>query len=84
MPLSSRRLQYLVREPYGWPRRRSALVRGFSDRLSVVPYVADTAVWIDGARLRQDLALGDRVEFSPGEPLVLLGFDERRRRRLFP
>jgi NAD+ kinase len=84
MPLASRRLQYLVREPYGWPRRRSALVRGVVDGLGVVPYVADTAVWIDGARLRRDLALGDRVDFSPGEPLVLLGFDERRRRRLFP
>lgn len=84
MPLTSRRLQYLVREPYGWPRRRSALVAGFASRLSVIPYLADTAVWIDGARLRHDLQLGDRVDVSPGEPLTLLGFDERRRRRLFP
>lgn len=84
MPLESRRLQYLVREPYGWPRRRNALVAGFCDRLAVIPYLADTAVWIDGARLRRDLQLGDRVDIRPGEPLTLLGFDERRRRRLFP
>jgi NAD+ kinase len=84
LPLGTRRFQYLVREPYGWPRRGTALVHGFAERLSVIPYVADSAVWIDGARLRRDLELGDRIDFSPGAPVALLGVDERRRRRLFP
>jgi NAD+ kinase len=84
MPIGSRRIQFLAREPYTWPKARYALARGTADRLAIVPLTVDCAVWIDGSRVRRDLSLGDRVEIRPGDPLVVLGYDDRRRRRLFP
>jgi NAD+ kinase len=84
MPLTSRRIQFLVREPYTWPARRYALPRGFGTRFRIVPLGADASLWIDGARLRKDLALGDRVKIQPGPPLTVLGIDPSRRDDLFP
>lgn len=84
MPVHSRRLQFVVREPYTWPERRTRLARGFASRLSVVPLGTHLCVWLDGHRVRRDLRLGDHVEMRPGDPLVILGYDDRRRRRLFP
>jgi hypothetical protein len=34
--------------------------------------------------VRHDLELGDRVEIRSGEPLTVLGYDDSRRKRLFP
>jgi NAD+ kinase len=84
MPLSSTRVQYVVREPYTWPARRYALTRGFAARLAIVPLGPDASLWIDGARTRKDLALGDRVEIRPGPPLTVFGLDLQRRVKLFP
>jgi hypothetical protein len=84
MPIQSRRLQYLVREPYFWPHRRYALGHGTAARLTLVPFMTESAVWIDGSRVRHDLELGDRVEIRSGEPLTVLGYDDSRRKRLFP
>lgn len=84
MPLSSRRLQYLVREPYTWPVRRYRLLHGFPDRLQIVTFVVESSVWIDGSRIRYDLKIGDTVELRSGSPVRILGYDERRRRKLFP
>jgi NAD+ kinase len=84
MPLASPKIQYVVREPYTWPAPRYALTRGFASRVRIVPLAPDTSIWIDGARTRKDLALGDRVEIRPGAPLTVLGLDLKRRDRLFP
>lgn len=84
MPITSRRLQYLVREPYTWPQRRYRLSRGFSARLGLQTLTVDLGLWIDGSRVRYDLGLGDRVELQTGPPLQLLCYDDERRRRLFP
>ncbi len=84
MPIQSGLLQYLVREPYQWPCRKYKLTRGFVQGLSITTYLVESSLWMDGTILRHDLGLGDRVEFGRGEPLVLLGYDESRRRRLFP
>lgn len=84
MPLASRKFQYVVREPYTWPAPRYALARGFAGRLVIVPLGPDSSLWIDGARTRKDLGLGDRVEIVPGAPLTILGIDPKRRDRLFP
>jgi NAD+ kinase len=84
MPISSKRLQYLVREPYTWPQRRYRLARGFTTRLALQALTVDLGLWIDGSRVRYDLGLGDRVELQTGPPLLVLGYNEERRRRLFP
>lgn len=84
MPISSQRLQYLVREPYTWPLRQYRLSRGYTPRLGLQTLTVGLGLWIDGARVRYDLELGDRVELQIGPPLRVLGYDETRRRRLFP
>jgi NAD+ kinase len=84
MPIASRRLQYLVREPYTWPQRRYRLSRGFAPRLSLQTLTVGLGLWIDGSRIRYDLELGDRVELAGGPPLLVLCYDDARRRRLFP
>ena len=46
--------------------------------------MVDSAIWIDGSRVRYDLHLGDRIDLRSGSPILVLGYDDRRRRRLFP
>lgn len=84
MPISSKRLQYLVREPYTWPQRRYRLARGFVPELGLQTLTVGLGLWIDGSRIRYDLGLGDRVELRSGPPLRVLGYDDSRRRTLFP
>jgi NAD+ kinase len=84
MPISSKRLQYLVREPYTWPLRTYRVSQGYTARLGLQTLTVGLGLWIDGARVRYDLELGDRVELQIGPPLRVLGYDESRRRRLFP
>lgn len=84
MPIASKRLQYLVREPYTWPQRRYRLARGFTSRVGLQALTVNLGLWIDGSRVRYDLALGDRVEVQVGPPLLVLCYDEARRRKLFP
>lgn len=84
MPIASRRLQYLVREPYTWPQRRYRMHHGFAPRASLQALTVDLGLWIDGSRVRYDLGLGDRVELQTGPALRVLGYDEERRRELFP
>lgn len=84
MPISSKRLQYLVREPYTWPQRRYRISRGFTPKLALQTLTVDLGLWIDGSRVRYDLALGDRVELQSGPPLLVLCYDDARRKKLFP
>ncbi len=84
MPIESRNLQYLVREPYTWPIRKYQLARGMTGRLTFTTFMVDSAVWLDGSRVRYDLTLGDKVELQSGPPVHVLGYDDARRARLFP
>jgi NAD+ kinase len=84
MPISSKRLQYLVREPYTWPQRRCRLQRGFAIRFQLQTLTVDLGLWIDGSRVRYELGLGDRVDLQIGPPLLVLGYNDDRRRKLFP
>ena len=84
MPIESRHLQYLVREPYTWPLRKYRLEHGFAGRIAFTTFMVDSGIWIDGSRVRYDLHLGDRVELQSGPPVFVLGYNDARRRRLFP
>lgn len=84
MPITSKRLQYLVREPYTWPQRKYRLTGGYGTPLGLQALTVGLGLWIDGARVRYDLQLGDRVELQTGPALRVLGYDEARRRRFFP
>ena len=84
MAISSRKFQYLVREPYAWPKRKTRIVKGMAGRVAITTFMVDSAVWIDGSRDRLDLRASDQLEISPGPSLTVLGFDARRRLRLFP
>src|SRR6185295_12301282 len=41
MPITAKRLQYLVREPYTWPQRRYRLGRGLTARLGLQTLTVD-------------------------------------------
>jgi NAD+ kinase len=84
MPIGSALLQYLVREPFTWPRGEYRLTGGLIPSIAITTFLVESSLWLDGTLVRHDLGLGDRVELRRGEPLVLLGYDESRRRRLFP
>lgn len=85
MPVTSKRLQYVVREPFGWPERRYRLARGEASRIVLFTRMMDAGIWIDGPRIHYALTLGDRVDIRTGAaPLGVLGYDDARRRRLFP
>jgi NAD+ kinase len=86
MAIESTRIQWVVREPYGWPNADYRLRRGMASRsIELLVLMAEAAAWIDGARLRYDVKLGDRLRITTGAtPLNLLGYDDTRRRSLFP
>ena len=84
MPIGSKRLQFRAREPYTWPVRRYRLAAGTADRVTVTALTPDMAMWIDVRGLQVHLRPGDRVHLRPADPLRVLGYDDRRRRRLFP
>lgn len=79
MPLRSRRLQFVVREPFRGARGRARLrlVRGFvqpGEELRLECRQREMMVWFDGGRVRWPLELGDvlRVGLSP-VPCNVLG-----------
>ncbi len=82
LPLGSRQLQMIVREPYTAPGRPLKLIR-FRVRQNEVVTVQSKmdggTVFLDGPFKRFDVFLGDVVEFCASkEPLTVLGLDARR------
>lgn len=89
LPPGSKRLQFIVREPYGMDgRRRYALVKGFvppGRKLKLRNFMDEARIYIDGPHVVLPVSLGETVEFSlSDEPLHLLGFRRRGRRRVKP
>ena len=63
LPLDSRRVQWVVREPYPKQRVRYRLTRGLAPSgaiLSVTALVTGMAIYLDGPSVRYPLAFGDR------------------------
>jgi NAD+ kinase len=85
MPLRSRQLQYLVREPYFGEGQRFRLLKGCvppHTPLRLTSRMRRGRLFMDGPHLRFPLALGDvlTVTTAPA-PLRVLGLDGNRRRR---
>lgn len=84
MPIRSREIGYVVREPYSF-RGRYRLLRGRAKRKVVVTAsLSGTALWVDGMRTPFEVTAGEIVEcVTPGPAIEILGYDDSRRRRLF-
>jgi len=85
LPLRSRRLQYLVREPYNGDRCRYRLLKGTAGPdtpLEVTSKTRRGRLFMDGPHLRFSLGLGDVLTVTTAAtPLRVLGLDSTRRRR---
>lgn len=84
LPLASRRLQLVVREPYQGedrPYRWQRLVLDEHEALSVQSKMQDARLFLDGPFKQVPLRLASTLAFSvSGEPLTVLGVAWRRRR----
>jgi NAD+ kinase len=82
LPLASRVLQLVVREPYtpsGRPTRMAKLFIEDGDHVRVESKMDDAALFFDGPYRNVPVRLGDKVTFfASDEPLVVLGLNKRR------
>lgn len=83
LPLQSRALQLVVREPYEPAGRRYALRRALvpdGSSLRLVSKMQDAAMFLDGPETRLGVHLGDETVLAASdEPLTVLGLDARRK-----
>jgi NAD+ kinase len=83
LPLGSKTLQLVVREPYPYFGRRYRLLRVLvktGSKLVVQSTMHDAALYLDGASKQIPVQLGEVVEFAASsEPLTLLGLRARLR-----
>jgi NAD kinase len=84
LPIRSRKIGYVVREPYSF-RGGYRLLRGTAKRrVAVTAESPGSAMWVDGMRAPFDVRAGGTVEFrTPGPPIVILGYRDSRRKKLF-
>ena len=84
LPLGSKALQLVVREPYTPQGNRYALLRKLvrpGERLVVRSKMRSAAIFLDGPDEVVHVAYGDVVEFTRSDqPLCLLGISPRRGR----
>lgn len=85
LPLRSRKLQYLVREPYGGDRCRYRLLKGTAGPETPLEVTSKTRrgrLFMDGPHLRFSVGLGDVLTITTAAtPLHVLGLDSTRRQR---
>jgi NAD+ kinase len=85
LPLRSRKLQYLVREPYHGGRCHYRLYKGIVGPETLLVVISKTRrgrLFMDGPHLRFSLGLGDVLTVTTAAtPLRVLGLDGSRRRR---
>ena len=85
LPLRSRRLQYLVREPYVADGMRYRLDKGTvapDVQVELISKTRQGRLYIDGSHRPVACGLGDVMQVSTAAPpLRVLGLDDQRRRR---
>ena len=82
LPMTSERIQFVVREPYEVKNKKYALKKGLfgaSDILTVTSKMRAGRLYVDGSHLAHHVQMGVRLEFRKShEPLQLLGFTRRK------
>lgn len=83
LPPSSRRLQFVVREPYVPPEGHYALTRGLvspREELIISSQIREGMVFLDGPHVVHDVPIGSELGLSRSdEPLMLLAFPRAMR-----
>jgi len=81
LPVSSQRLQYVVREPYTPDGSRYRFVRGLiapGESLSMINKVRSGRLYLDGPHAAHVVEMGSQLAFTRSdEPLTLLGLRRR-------
>ena len=81
LPLGSRQLQLVVREPYTPRGKKNALARAIvkpTQRVLVTSKMDDSSLFLDGPQRTIPVRLGDEIEFSLSDtPLTVLGLSGR-------
>ena len=81
LPLASRQLQLVVREPYTPRGKKNALARAIikpSQRVTVTSKMDDSSLFLDGPQRTIPVRLGDEIEFALSDaPLQVLGLRAR-------
>jgi NAD+ kinase len=84
MPLGSRRLEFVVREPFaggGWRYKLTKLFCAPGRSITVTSKMRDACLFLDGPFLRTTVRLGDRLEFTNSDDtLRVLGLTAHRGR----
>jgi NAD+ kinase len=83
LPAGSRRLQYVVREPYVPPERNYSMTRGLvepGEQLVITSKIREARIFMDGPHHVREVRMGARVVMRRSEePLSLLGFPRAER-----
>jgi NAD+ kinase len=84
LPLASRSLQLVVREPIIAPRRRYRMTRVMvpeGAEITAISKMHDARIFLDGPYKRASVRLADKVTFSlSDQPISVLGLSERKGR----
>lgn len=81
LPLASRQLQLVVREPYSPRGKKNALARALikpRQRVTIISKMDASSLFIDGPKRKIAVQLGDEIEFALSDtPLDVLGLRGR-------
>ena len=81
LPLASRQLQLVVREPYTPRGKKNALALAIikpRERVTIISKMDDSSLFLDGPKRKIPVRLGDEIEFSLSDaPLQVLGLRSR-------
>jgi NAD+ kinase len=81
LPITSRQLQLVVREPYTPRGRKNALARAIikpGERCTITSKMDDSSLFVDGPQRTIPVRLGDKIEFALSDmPLQVLGLRAR-------